>query len=650
MTRTIFAAGLSLGLAALGAGCTSSGPSSRSWEDTGGPYAQNVSTVLAGGRTSGTLYVSTGSGDIAVSTSEGKSWSRAASIPGGAEVRQIVQDPDSAERLLAATESGAFVSGDGGKSWTPLSVGPSGTGVRVIAIDPWATAVVYAGTEGKGMFKSTDGGKTWDEINASADLVLTGSDVFDIGVDLSKPDFLFAAVSSYGIIASTNGGADWKGLTPEGSGPGSRPTRLLLRSDGHGTLIFGTTSGSIMKSTNGGNSWSPSRTGKSFDGILSLCALPGNPDGVIAGTEHGILVSSDFGSSWTPEGGDLPAIPTHVTASGTVSRVMLFAFGSEIGLRASEDGGRTWRKSDLRIAGTTVSAIAGDPAGERIFAATGSLCMSYTPGNPGTWSDPGIGISGGPIRSLSADPAVPGLLYATTAAGLFNSTDYGAAWSQAPRSIQVAPFLYQAHPTIHTRVFMANDQGIFVSTDRGRTWGQARPLGNRWVVHSLTFCPSNAGTIIAASSNTGVVISRDGGFTWEQSRYGIPGDRVDLIALDDADPDTYYAYLPDGECFRSLNKGLEWNRYSPPWKEKENVRVACDPLVPSSVVALVGDRQIYYSPSGGGTWFRLFEAALPGSAASLSWNSATKTLYAAARDKGVYRIPLGERIRELLGE
>jgi photosystem II stability/assembly factor-like uncharacterized protein len=632
------------------AGCSASGPSSRLWEETGGPYAQNISAILPDNRIAGTLYASPGGGEIAVSTSDGRTWGHATPVPGGPEVQQLVQDPDNPDRLFAATDSGAFVSPDRARSWAPLHVGPAGTPVRVLAIDPWSPSVIYAGTGGKGLYRSSDGGKTWNDINASQDLLLSRADVYDIGIDLSKPDLVFAAVSPFGIVCTTDGGADWRGLTPEFSGTGAHATRLLIRKDGHGTILYGTTSGSIMKTTNGGESWSPSRTAKDLDGILSLSVFPGRPDEVIAGTERGIIISSDFGTRWGVTGGDLPGIPTRVTVAGAGSHMIVFAYGSGMGLRASDDNGVTWRKADLKLGGSTVSMLACNPSGDRLFAATGNVCVTYTTGPSGAWSDAGPGITGGPIRSLSIDPSVPGVVYATTAGGVFVSTDNGGTWQSTPRSMQISPYLYQAHPSIKTRVFMTCDQGVFVSTDRGQTWNQSRPLGNRWVVHSLTFSPSNAGTIIGATYNSGVIISYDGGFTWEQARYGIPGNRVESVALDDSDPDTFYAYLPDGECYRSLNKGLEWNRYMPPWKQSDNVRISCDPHLQNSVVALVDGRQVYYSPSGGGTWFRLAEADLHANAVSLCWNAATMTLYAAGRDRGVYSLPLGKRIREILGE
>jgi len=635
-------------VAALLAGCTASGPAVREWEETGGPYAQNISAVIPDNRIPGTVYASLEGGAIAVSTSDGRSWGPGAPVPGGPEIRQLLQDPESPARLFAATDAGAFLSPDRAKSWSPLHVGPAGTGVRVIAIDPWNPAVMYAGTDGSGLYKSPDSGRTWTGIDSSADLALGSSDVYDVGIDVSKPDRIFAAVSPYGIIRSTNGGATWEGLTPDVPGTGPRVSRVLVGTDG--TLLYGTTSGSIMKSTNGGSSWSPSRTGREFDGILSFTAVPGNPGTVIAGTEQGIIVSSDFGSRWGGAAGNLPAIPTRVSPAGAGAPGTIFAFGSGIGVRASGDNGETWRDADMKLEGSSVGVLASSPDGSRLFAAAGDACMTYSEKRAGVWSDAGPGITGGAIRSISADPSLPGVLYATTAGGVFISGNNAASWQPAPRSVEISPFLYEAHPSIRTRFFMAGDQGIFVSTDRGRTWLQSRPLGTRWIIHSLTFSPKNAGTIIAASRTSAVIISSDGGFTWEQSHYGIPGDRVEAVTLDDDDPGVFYAYLPDGQCFRSLNSGLEWNRYNPPWKPSANVRIASDPRSPSSVVALVDGRHVYYSPSGGGTWFKIFDADLHARAVSLCWNSSTLTLYAGAGDRGVFRLPLGDRIREILGE
>jgi len=632
---------------ALIAGCASTGVTTGSWEKTGGPAAQNIRAVLPDGQVPGAIVLSMGSGEIALSATGGRTWTHASPLSGGPAVYQLVQDPETPGRILAATDAGVFVTTDGGRSWS--QPGAETPGVRALAIDPWSPTVLYAGTEGAGFLKSTNGGKTWTAVNTSADMTLSSADVYDIAIDVSRPDLLFAAVVPYGVVRSSDGGASWSRLTPEFSATGSRVTHLIVRNGAPGALLCGTTSGSIMKSTDGGNSWIPARTGKEFDGILSLCTLPGSPDRVIAGTERGVIVSTDFGSIWSPGTGDLPQLPTHIVASGAGGKVTLYAFGSGMGLRVSPDLGETWIETEGKPGGSTVTILATNPEGDRVFAATGPVCMTYNTGRPGIWADAGPGLKGGAVSSLAADPTVPGRVYATTAAGAFYSTDNGASWQSTPRSMEISPYLIEAHPSIHTRMFLACDQGIYVSTDNGRAWSQARPLGAAWQVHAMTFLPSNAGVIIGATSSSGVVITGDGGFTWEQARYGLPQGGITLVTLDDANPDTYYAYTANGECYRTLNRGLEWNKYSPPWKTNGAFLIACDPRVPSSAVALLDNRRVYYSPSGGGTWFQIADADLRGEAVSLCWNAATMTLYTGVRDRGVFSLSLGAHIRDLLG-
>jgi photosystem II stability/assembly factor-like uncharacterized protein len=169
-------------------------------------------------------------------------------------------------------------------------------------------------------------------------------------------------------------------------------------------------------------------------------------------------------------------------------------------------------------------------------------------------------------------------------------------------------------------------------------------------VRSLTFSPTNAGIVVAATSNSGVIISHDGGLTWETARYGLPNEGMANVAFDDKDADVFYAYSLHGDCFRSINKGLEWNRYAPAWKETDSARIAVDRYQPNSVVAIVNNRGLYYSPGGGSTWFPILDQDLKADVATLHWNAAASMLYAGTVDKGVYKIWLGNALKELFGE
>src|SRR5262245_23011696 len=132
----------------------------------------------------------------------------------------------------------------GSDKWT--SLGPFGAGIECLAIDPQNPETLYAGTQ-TGLFKSTNGGASWDKINSALS-------VFSIAINPRTPGTLY--VSSYGGFKSIDGGATW---TPVSSGlPGlgsSLPlvdvTALAIDPQNPETLYAGTRLG-IYHTSNGG--------------------------------------------------------------------------------------------------------------------------------------------------------------------------------------------------------------------------------------------------------------------------------------------------------------------------------------------------------------------------------------------------------------
>jgi len=405
----------------------------------------------------------------------------------------------------------------------------------------------------------------------------------------------------------------------------------------------------MFKSTDGGRSWSPTRNGLGSDGVLTLVAFPGFPNRLFAGTENGILASSDFGESWLPIGGTLPMLPTSIASAGGGSNQVLYAFGGGIGLQSTTDIGRTWRRADTKLGGSTVSVVSTDPKSERLYAAVRSTLLYYDE-KTATWVPASSGTGAGDITSLTFDAESPSTVFITTANGAFKSADGGTTWHSTTLGLRMVPDFLDAHPWIKTRMFASGELGLFVSTNKGETWSQTRPLGARFQVRSLTFTPTNAGIIHGASTNQGVITSTNGGISWEISRYGLTTNDVVAITLDDRDPMTCYAWTSKGEGYRSTNRGVEWNHYAPPWRSTDSARIAVDRIAPSSVVALVNGRDLYYSSSGGATWVPILERDIQAEVLSVFWSARTSILYAGTKDKGVYRISIGQILKSTFGD
>ena len=508
-------------VAGLLGGCSGSGPLVTQWEYTGGPYAQNISCIFVPASSAEKLYAGLQNGELFHSQNGGATWRKLGTIREGAAIHRLLEDPDSSKTLYAATSRGAYVSTDGGIDWNeiPFAGASTGLGCKMMAIDPWSSQNFYIGSTGRGMFRSTDRGETWTPVIAGEDPSLSFGDVYDIAINVQRPDEVYAAFSTVGLMKSGDRGRTWVRITPEYSTTGATITHVLLSSSSDGELLYGTSSGNIFKSIDGGSSWSPTRQGLEADGVLSLVADLDDPSTVYAGTGTGILRSSDFGTSWQPLSSSLASVPVAVSLGSSVTGPSLFAYGQGIGLQLSADGGQSWVAIDKNLGGSTVHLIDTDRNGSVVYAAAGEVVLRFE-ADRSAWITASGGLRGGPIRALTVDNDSATVVYASTSLGVFKTADGGRSWRQTLRRLSMAPELLMAHPWIPTRMFASGDKGIWVSTDKGSSWGQAQPVKDPFEVSALGFSPSNAGVVFGCTED-GVVTTTDGGFRWVAARFGM---------------------------------------------------------------------------------------------------------------------------------
>jgi len=141
-------------------------------------------------------------GAVAIALSPGP----AAMSQGMDHAHALVMVPGS-HTIFLGTHNGMLQSKDEGRSWVavPLPEGLKGIDVMSLVADPSNPQIVYAGTHERGVLKSRDGEKTWDEINSG----LGGRDVHALTIDPNKPKTLHAWVVDRGLYRSTDGGVKW---------------------------------------------------------------------------------------------------------------------------------------------------------------------------------------------------------------------------------------------------------------------------------------------------------------------------------------------------------------------------------------------------------------------------------------------------------
>src|SRR2546430_61176 len=295
------------------------------------------------------IYVGSGEGlhrpDLSVgdgvykSTDGGRTWTHLG-LRDGQQIAQIAVDPRDANRLFVAVaghpygpneERGIFRSTDGGKSFEKVLYKDENTGGADVQIDPTNPDTVYAslwearegpwengswnGTGG-GIFKSTDGGKSWKQLTKGLpnDIVQA-----NLAIAASAPQTLIAAVATTKagqLYRSEDGGEKWT-LAAKDKRPGARiggGDLPLIRIDPQQPNIVYSASVVCWKSTDGSKTWEGWRGAPGGDDYQNVWINPTNSDVILLGSDQGAIITVNGGASWSSWYNQSTAQLYHVSA------------------------------------------------------------------------------------------------------------------------------------------------------------------------------------------------------------------------------------------------------------------------------------------------------------------------------------------------
>lgn len=266
---------------------------------------------------------------------------------------------------------GAFDSRDGGETWSH-SGWPQGRHFAIVT-EPGTCGVIRYVAAGNGLFRTTDDGRTW---RITTDWQQT--EIQDVAVNTMKPSEILAA-TPYGMYRSNDRGDNW---IEASVGLNQRFTSSIR-----------------------------------FDRINERVA--------IAGTESGVYISEDGGSSWKLTNLDKPIRSVRQSPDNPGIWV---AGIQHYGAAVSRDFGRTWQLSE-GLNGKTMYEIEFGVNEEELWAGGWEVGIWYSPDLGRTWEHRSEGITYPYIHGIAVSRTMPGTLWAgSMGGGLFRSDDHGKTW------------------------------------------------------------------------------------------------------------------------------------------------------------------------------------------------------------------------------
>ncbi len=359
--------------------------------------------------------------------------------------------PSLPDTVYVAAVNRFYRSENGGVSWSwfPLETDGASVGIPIaLSVDPSNPNVLYLNSYIGGVFKSSDGGRTWD-ISSQG---YTGAQISDVGTDLSQPSRVYA-LGRMGVASSDTAGREWRYLNRdatqgflEGAGLSVHPANP------NDLLIANRMNGFVFRTTDGGEHWEfvhdafprdsyPanvhglvqfSRNSSYPEVIYAAGRMAAETWGINSWTRSiGVLKSTDGGSHWMPTTNGLPAdlninaVSVHPTDPNVVLAGTLHD-----GVYRTTNGGLQWAKLGHAFA-EDVRAVRFDLHNPAVLYAGAERLGFFVSTNSGqTWRNASTGMEpNGSIRAIAVDPARPMTLWAADIqSGVYRSTNQAAHW------------------------------------------------------------------------------------------------------------------------------------------------------------------------------------------------------------------------------
>jgi photosystem II stability/assembly factor-like uncharacterized protein len=587
--------------------------------------------------------LSFGGKGVYASTNGGAHW-KPLGLSGTQRISRIAIDPaDETRVFVAATgplfspggQRGVYRSTNAGATWSLVLPGDNATtGASDVHIDPLDTSRVYAvmwdhlrepdfrryGGVGSGIYRSTDGGTTWQRL--AGGLPPPGSDVGRIGLGMAPSDadrlyalYLNAAGTFTGAFVSTNGGDAWTPLTNT----------------------------SALASSQSSYGWWFAR----------IWVAPANPLHVfVAGVP--LVVSTNGGTTWTTQSSihaDQHAMAWDPSVPG---RVYL---GNDGGVyRSQANGNPPWTFATSQPFTQYYTLDVGEQDPNRIVGGSqdNGCSRSYTTANPDQWNTWACADGLETLISYENQNIIYGCSQYGSCVRSTNGGDSssGIGTTSSSRRNWLTPLVFD--PSDADVMYYAGNI-VNRSTNGGVSWTAISPDLTGGDPFPSDGYPFGTVTTVAAGKNNPLMLyaGTDDGRIWHTSTGGAPWtlaadpdlpDRwVTRVAVDPADAAVAYVAFSgfrNGDAtpyiLKTVDGGVGWTDIT------GNL-----PQAPVNALALAGtalvastDVGVFLTTNGGATWLRLGRGLPRVPVLDIRYHASTNRIYAATFGRGMWRVQL----------
>jgi photosystem II stability/assembly factor-like uncharacterized protein len=513
------------------------------------------------------------------STDGGKTWTHIG-LEGTRQIGRVLVDPKNPNVVFVAAlghvyganpDRGVYRSRDAGVSWEKVLFKNDNVGAIDLAFDPQNSQILYAALwntrrppwsiyppsygPGSGVFKSTDGGNTWQPLTDG--MASEGLGRIGLAVAPTNHNRVYAIVDAKagGMYRSDDAGATWSKISGDARifGRGWYFCKTVVDPKNADIVYVGNTS--LYRSTDAGKNWTPIKGAPGGDDYHQLWIYPDDPNRMILASDQGAVVSEDGAATWSSWYNQPTAELYHVAAD---ERFPYWVSGAQQDSGAVAVPSRSMHAEISMHDWTPVGA--GDEAGytapdplrhEFLFGDTVTRWNLITGEAKNVSPEPGMTV---PARHTWTLPLVfskadPRALYFGNQF-LFKTTNGGESWATISQDLS------------------REDPGVPANLDEA-TAADAPKDKRRGVIYTIAPSPLRASTVWVGTDDGLIHLTRDDGKTWQNVTPPAltPWSKVVMLEASHFDVNEAYAAidrhrLEDNEpyVYRTRDGGKSWQR------------------------------------------------------------------------------------------